>query len=182
MRFSEDAVNKTFFCVNLAPQDSFTNQNPWREVEVRSETKLGSTAGAFVQTGLCSEDNLVDGPETYRGWRIPKCFWKLMCYKDSSTGLVQVVGFIGPNTLVGKADTVAQAQRRTETMTPRSQAEVLSLLSRPEIVGEAWTTAGTSLILGRGVVKSKIPTSAQCKAALGLSPEIAAEWSQFVNA
>jgi len=181
MRFSADAANKTFFCVNIAPQDSYTNQQPWRIVEVSSETKLHAYAGAFVQTGVCPEDNLVDGPETYRGWRIPKCFWKLMCYKDQA-GVTQVVGFIGENTLVPIGDTSAQDARDESTKKARSQSEILALLSRPELVGKAWTTAGTRLLTGRGVSPSKIPTAKECTNALSASSTVLQEWSEYVQA
>jgi len=181
MRFSEDAVNKTFFCVNIAPQDSYTNQHPWKDVEVKSEVKLRSTDGAFVQTGLCSADNVADGALTYRGWRIPSCFWKLICYKDAS-GTVQVVGFIGENTLTNVKDTAAQTRRTEATTKPRSQEDILKLLSTPAVVGEAWTTAVNMLLVDRNVTKSKLPTAAKCKAALTLSADVSAEWAKAIKA
>ncbi len=35
-RFSEDALSNTFYCINIAPQDPFTNQHPWTVVENRA--------------------------------------------------------------------------------------------------------------------------------------------------
>lgn len=47
MRFSEDAQDRTFYCVNIAPQDPYTNQNPWATVESRTLTYLGNQFDSY---------------------------------------------------------------------------------------------------------------------------------------
>jgi len=175
MRFSEDALNKTFVCVNLAPQDSWTNQNSWMNIEVFTENKLKETNG-YVMTGLCSQNNTIDGPVTYKGYIIPQCYWKLACYKDKTSKVAKVVGYIGENTLVNFSDSVAQAARNTATFTPRSQSEILALLTKPELVAQGWTEAEANLLPGRQVAPTDIPTATECIAATTIAPDTITEW------
>ncbi|OXA59955.1 uncharacterized protein LOC110844291 [Folsomia candida] len=175
MRFSEDALNKTFVCVNLAAQDSWTNQNAWMNIEVFTENKLKATNG-YVMTGLCSANNTVDGPTTYKGYIIPQCFWKLACYKDKLTKVSKVVGYIGENTIVNFSDLVAQKDRNATTFTPRSQSEILARLTKPELVAQGWTDAEANLLPGRQVASTDIPTASECIAATTISTETFTEW------
>jgi len=175
MRFSDDALNKTFYCVNIAPQDSWTNQNAWKDIELFTENKLKVTNG-YVMTGLCSADNMIDGPTTYKGYIIPQCYWKLSCYKDQVTQVPTVVGYIGDNTIVNFADTVAQADRTVTTGTPRSQSEILALLKDPSVVAQGWKDAVTSLLPGRQVSPTALPTAEECIAATTISTETFNAW------
>jgi len=178
MRFSDEALDKTFFCVNIAPQDSYTNQNPWREIEVGSENKLKATTG-IIMTGLCSANNDLDGTKTYRGFTIPQCFWKLVCYKDKTTGVTKVVGFVGDNTLVNFSDTVARAARDASTKLPRSQQEILALLTKPELVDLTWKEAAQNLTPGRQV--SRLPLADDCIKAKVLAQDTLDEWAKYIG-
>jgi len=175
MRFSDDALNKTFYCVNIAPQDSWTNQNAWKDIELFTENKLKVSNG-YVMTGLCSADNVLDGPTTYKGYIIPQCYWKLACYKDQVTQVPTVVGYIGDNTIVNFSDLVAQADRNATTGTPRSQSEILALLKDPSVVTQGWKDAVTTLLPGRQVSPSALPTAEQCIAATTISTETISAW------
>jgi hypothetical protein len=175
-RFSDDALNKTFYCVNIAPQDSWTNQYPWKDIEVFTENKL-ATHNGYVMTGLCSNDNLVDGPTTYKGYTIPECFWKLACYKDKVTKEVKVVGYIGANTIVNFSNTTAQADRRASTGQPRSQAEVLAKLNDTSLVAEGWTQAEGNLLSGRQVALADLPKASECSAVTTISAATKTEWT-----
>jgi len=179
MRFSEDAMNKTFSCVNIAPQDSWTNQIPWMTIEVKTEIKLRDTNG-YVMTGLCSANNSVNGATTYKGYIIPKCFWKLACYKDKVTAEPKVVGFLGDNTIVNFNDLAAQSLRNQTTFLPRSQQEILSYVTKPELITESWTQAASYLPIGRKADPATLPTATQCINSLSISQATVDEWTQFI--
>jgi len=175
-RYSEEALNKTFYCVNLAAQDSWTNQNAWKDIELFAENKLATMSG-YVMTGLCSTDNWKDGPTTYRGYTIPSCFWKMTCYKDKTTKEVKVVGYIGDNTIVNFSDTVAQTARKASTFQPKSQADILTRVNDTSLVTEAWTQAEDNLLTGRQTVLTDLPKATECAAMMTLSDATKVEWT-----
>lgn len=100
LRYSKDSQKATHTYANAAPQDSETNQGPWRTLEGRLRKLFRETRpdgigirGGYVITGVCFND----GPET----GIPACFWKLACTQtDDNT--VTVAGFYHENTRVDK--------------------------------------------------------------------------------
>jgi len=155
-KFSASAMDNTFYCVNIAPQEPHTNQQPWRTIESRTLQKFASTPG-YVITGVCDRDS-VDGV-TLDGWRVPDCFWKLSCYKDSA-GVARVVGFIGENSLFHKDDAAAKAERTSSTTKPRSQSEILARMTRPNLIEAAWRGAEQYLLENRG--SNNLPTPTQC--------------------
>jgi len=177
MRFSEDALNNTFYCVNIAPQDSFVNQQPWRIVEVSVENKLKASTG-MIMTGVCSADDAKDGPLTYRGWVIPACFWKLVCYRDPVSQVAKVVAFVADNTLTNVKDTAGMAARNATVIMPRSQQEVLAL-TNPTLVEQAWNTAFQVLTPGRQT--TKLPTAAECINAKTIDAATVAEWQKWIG-
>jgi hypothetical protein len=179
MRFSTDAMNKTFVCVNIAPQDSWTNQIPWMTIEVKTELKLKETNG-YVMTGLCSADNSVDGSTTYKGYIIPKCFWKLACYRDKITRDTKVVGFLGENTIINFSDISSQSLRNQTTFLPRSQQEILTYVTKPELVAESWTQATGTLLPGRQVDPATLPSATECINVKTISAATIDEWAQFI--
>ncbi len=96
------------------------------------------------------------------------------CYKDKTTKVTKVVGYIGDNTIVNFNDTAAQTARNTATFTPKSQADILKLVTKPELITQGWTEASENLLPGRQVID--IPTGADCIAATTLSTETFNEW------
>jgi len=144
-RFSYSAMDNTFYCVNIAPQEPYTNRVPWFTVEDLTNTKLSTNPG-FVITGTCDRDSL-DGV-TADGYHVPECFWKLNCYKDNA-GITRVVGFIGDNSLFDQTDTIAQEDRKNTTTRPRPQREILAKMDRPYLIEDAWRAADRYLLYNR---------------------------------
>ena len=175
MRFSESAADVTFYCVNIAPQDPYTNQFPWFTVENVTHHRLASTPG-YVMTGLCDRDS-TDGP-TLSGWRVAECFWKLVCYKDSSK-VTRVVGFIGNNQLLPADNLSAQNERTTDTITPRSQYEIMDKMDRPEFIQEAWREAEHYLLENRD--ETGAPEPNDCIDALTAPDSVLEEWRDIMR-
>jgi len=167
-RFHEDAVSNTFFCVNIAPQEPYTNQNPWFTVEDKVHRR--TTAG-FVITGLC-QSNSADGV-TLDGVQVPSCFWKLLCYKSGSK--THVVGFIGENALFDRTNLVLQSQRREATIKPRSQQEVMNRNGGDTEILKAWTTASQHLLSNRE--SNLAPNPTDCRNQRTLDPAVEQEWA-----
>lgn len=171
MRFSESAVDHTFYCINIAPQEPYTNQGPWAQVEALVHAKLDDTTPGYVMTGVCDNDSS-DGV-TLDGWRVPDCFWKLVCYKDSGN-VARVVGFIGENQLFHKDNTVKKAERSYETTKPRSQSAILARMNRASLIQDAWRKAQTYLLVNRN--ENDIPSPTQCINALTAPTATLIEW------
>jgi len=169
-RFSEDALQNTFYCTNIAPQDPYVNRGPWQYVESLSLDHFKKFPG-FVMTGLCDEDS-PDGV-TQEGYVVPACYWKMVCYREKGTGQTQVVGFIANNALVNKNDQYEVNQRWRDVTTPRSQSEI-EKVTRTSYIAKAWTDAAKYLLEGRDAVG--VPDARSCIAAKKVSKETAVEW------
>lgn len=96
------------------------------------------------------------------------------CYRDKTTNLTQVVGYIGDNTIVNFSDTVAKTARNASTIQPRSQTEILSLVSKPELVAEGWKDAELWLPVGRGTMD--LPKAEECINAKIIPNEVTIQW------
>jgi DNA/RNA endonuclease G (NUC1) len=90
-RFSWKAARSSNLLVNIAPQDRITNQQYWKDLELKL-AKFLSESHAIVITGVCNNDVSRLG-----NLNVPSCFWKLVCYKRSSKAVV--FGFMHNNTL-----------------------------------------------------------------------------------
>jgi hypothetical protein len=189
-RFSEEAVRDTFYCVNIAPQDPYTNQGPWSTVEDKAHSYLGNnkcfegslnknvligSKAGYVITGLCDLDDRYS--PTAEGYIIPACFWKLICYKDDS-GSTQVVGFIGNNTLLGANDAKGKEERKLSTTMPQSQQDIMDVMTRDSFINAAWSGAEDYLLRNRN--EKSLPTAAACKLKKTLSEAVKNEWSRLM--
>lgn len=119
-RWSEKASKSTFAFINIAPQEPYINQHPWQTLEFHVEC-FSTRRRTLVVTGVCKDSlgkkigkNNID---------VPKCFWKMLCYKDENS-IERVVGFVADNSPIqpGKL-----ADREKDIYTPRSQSEIENL-------------------------------------------------------
>jgi len=170
-RFSTDALDNTFYCINMAPQDPYVNREPWQFVE-RLALEFFRKFPGFVITGLCDAES-IDGP-TKEGYANPACYWKLICYKENGTGDTRVVGFIGNNSLVNMNDLDSQSKRWADVTQPKSQSDI-ELVTRPNYIAKAWRDAATDLVSGRN--EGNAPDPESCIAAKTITPENAIRWN-----
>jgi len=171
-RFHEEAMSTTFYCVNIAPQEPYTNQVSWRTIEDRSLAYFKTFSGLII-TGTCP-NNVQDG-DTVEGYLIPACFWKLICYKENGTGAHRVVGFFGNNTLISPT-TIDRAARTADVTKPRSQGEMLDLIGSESYVKASWIQAGAA---GRDS-STNLPNPTTCITRKSLPDEVASEWGKIM--
>lgn len=143
-RWSPKAKKVINLFINLAPQDHWTNIAPWKQLEAHVECFAGSHP-SIVATGVC-----LDGAteETKKGGLVvPKCFWKMVCYKDEK-GNEQVVGFMHKNT-----KNYVKGARQKEVFTPVSQADIKAVMTGGSLplVKNPWVMTATQIYKGREV-------------------------------
>lgn len=126
-------------------------------------------------TGLCDADDRYS--PTLDGYKIPACFWKLICYVDSA-GTTQVVGFVGNNTLLHNDDSAGKAARTASVTTPVGQQAILDVMTRDSFINSGWDGAETYLKRNRGA--SDAPTAANCKSKRTISAAVKNEWSSLL--
>jgi len=128
-RWSEKASKSTFAFINIAPQEPYINEHPWQKLESHVEC-FSTRRRTLVVTGVCKDSlgkkigkNNID---------VPKCFWKMICYKDENN-VERVVGFIADNSPIkpGKL-----ADREDDIFTARSQSEIEKLFD--STLGNPW--------------------------------------------
>lgn len=129
-------------------------------------------------TGVCDANDRFS--PTLDGYKVPSCWWKLICYVDTA-GTTQVVGFIGNNTLIDFAGSPSgeKAVRVVDTTTPRGQQEILDVMTRDTFIMDAWTGAETYLRRNRGIVNT--PTAANCRSKRTISAAVKNEWSSVMR-
>jgi len=173
--YSEHANHQTFVCLNNAPQDWYTNQQPWARVESAALTFFNTTKAGYVMTGLCDPDAPGMFSPTLAGYTVPSCYWKMVCYKDDA-GVTQVVSFIGNNTITRGGNADDTAARRASTCMPRSQQNVLDNmnLNRWGTVLNAWMSGEQVLLPGRN--EQNAPPGSECMAKLSLDNSARVEW------
>lgn len=145
-RWSEKASKSTFAFINIAPQEPYINEHPWQKLEFHVEC-FSTKRRTLVATGVCKDSlgkqigkNKID---------VPKCFWKMICYKDENS-IERVVGFVADNSpiLPGKL-----ANRENDIFTARSQSEIEKLYD--STLGSPWiksidVTAGREVGINPG--------------------------------
>jgi len=180
-RFSHESMDRTFYCVNVGPQDPATNQGPWNVIEQRHHDKL-SEYPAYVMTGVCSDDNEVDGV-TDLGYAVPMCWWKMICYKDPASKQTKVVSFIGNNTLIQyTGSSPEKTERDLSTRRPRPQQEVLNLMDRKERIEMGWYHAELHLLPERTSTNpSDMPTADDCISTTTLDDDTWQEWDRAIS-
>ncbi len=132
-------------------------------------------------TGICDSNDKFS--PTIAGYDVPSCFWKLVCYVDTS-GQTQVVGFIGNNTLLNYCSGCDQAGkdlRTSTTITARDQLEITAGINsdRRSFVQEAWTGAETYLLVNRNEYRA--PRAADCWAKQTASTAVKNEWNSLLR-
>lgn len=140
-RWSEKASKSTFSFINIAPQVPYINEHPWQRLEFHVEC-FSTKRRTLVVTGVCKESlGIKIGKKKID---VPKCFWKMLCYKDENSK-EQVVGFIADNSLI-KPSTIAD--REKAIFTARSQSEIEKLYD--STLGSPWVKS-ISVTAGREV-------------------------------
>jgi len=179
-RFSEEALAQTFYCPNIAPQDPWTNRCAWYAVEERTEAYLGSKVSpisGYVVTGTCSADS-ADG-DTYYGLKVPKCFWKALCYADPETGATVTVAFVGDNSVIDANNLNAERRERMEsTLVPRDLTHIFGLTTATQ-VRKAFIEGEKVLLEGRGNLQG-LPTARSCYGKLTLDNAVKEQWTAFM--
>jgi hypothetical protein len=132
-------------------------------------------------TGICDADDRYS--PTIIGYRVPSCYWKLICYVDPQ-GETQVVGYIGNNTLINYCsgcDVDAKAERTADTITTRDQRDILAKIysDRTSFVLEAWMGAETYLLVNRN--ETRAPRGADCWAKMSVSDSVKNEWNSLLR-
>lgn len=133
-------------------------------------------------TGICDRDDVWS--PTYIGYKVPACYWKLICYVDPR-GDTQVVGFIGNNTLLkycSGCDVEEKAQRVIDTTTVRDQREILNEIdsNRVSFVLEAWVGAESYLLVNRN--ENRVPRATDCWSRMTAPQEVKDEWNTVMRA
>lgn len=156
--------------VNVAPQDPYTNQAPWKSVEGFVYCMLkGLHNTGIVITGVCDSSS----ETTVSGLDVPTCFWKLVCYNDPTDETV-VIGFIAENSIVNSVDENGKEARTDATKKFRSQREVIQT-SKVDI-SSAWEKAAKFIFEGRATTGVFNPPRAKkCATALNL-PSLLPTW------
>lgn len=128
-RWSEKASKSSFSFINIAPQFPYINEHPWQKLEFHVEC-FSTKRRTLVVTGVCKESlGIKIGKQNID---VPKCFWKMLCYKDEKN-IERVVGFKADNSAI-KAGTLAD--REEEIFTARSQSEIEKLYDNS--LGSPW--------------------------------------------
>ncbi|KAI5705619.1 hypothetical protein M8J75_000298 [Diaphorina citri] len=141
-RWSLKATRAVNLYINVAPQDPFTNQGPWKDLEEYTES-FSRTQSIVVATGLCLKN--AQQKTKADGITVPTCFWKMICFKDEQ-GEEQVIGFMHKNT---KVSTIKEQDARIEEVfTARSQDEILKEVGE---MMDPWRTSETSIFKSRGI-------------------------------
>lgn len=156
--------------VNVAPQDPYTNQGPWKSVEGFVYCMLkGLSNTGIVITGVCDSSN----EKTLSGLEVPTCFWKLVCYSDPTDETV-VIGFLAENSLMNSLDQNGKETRTTETKKFRSQKEIIAA-SKVDTMS-AWDRAAKYIFEGRKTTGAfNPPNTKKCAAAMNL-PSNLPDW------
>jgi len=177
--YSLQGNDQTFLCLNNAPQDWFTNQQPWSRVESVVLDYFNSTKAGYVMTGLCDSDAPGIFTPTLAGYTVPSCYWKMVCYKDDA-GATQVVSFIANNTITREGNDADKLARRTSTCMPRSQQDVLDNMSinRWGVVLNAWTSGEEVLLPGRN--EENAPLGRDCASKMGIEESARQEWEALL--
>jgi len=170
-RWSQKSKRLSNLYINAAPQDGHSNSGPWNLLEAHVYC-FSKRFRSVVATGVCSDS--LPGRKVGK-LPIPKCFWKMVCYRDENSNY-QVVGFYSGNSPVsGKTQEKARAQ---EIFTPLSQNELNSKISGG--FNLVWERSARHLNMGRPVpvgdgVWTPINT-VQCGQADALSSDEKTAW------
>jgi DNA/RNA endonuclease G (NUC1) len=147
-RWSYKSARTSNFYVNIAPQDGFSNQNPWKVLEDQIKCFLKKRNGVVI-TGV--SPTTIDITDS--GLEVPSFFWKLVCFNDIKYGKV-VVGFIGDNSLTNRANLTQKTQKISSTLQFRSQSDIMGLLnvnrsprSYASVYSTMWADVHKSLLL-----------------------------------
>jgi hypothetical protein len=159
----------------MAPQDPFSNQGPWRQLEREVEEFLKVGTVGYVMSGICAADDISNGP-TKDGIAVPICYWKLVCFVNEE-GETHVLGFVGSNSLTRNSDTEGKKKRYTETSEPKSQTEVGRLSGQIKAIKLGWNEAGKILIGNRDGAKSA-PDVEKCVKAKALPRNVREIWKK----
>jgi len=173
--YSDQANAQTFLCVNIAPQDWFTNQQPWRLLEDGVLNYFVGERAGYVMTGTCDQNLPGFMSKTLDGFNVPACFWKMVCYKDDA-GVTQVVSFVGNNAITRGGNAADMADRRKTVCEPRGQQDVLNLLSADlwPVVRSGWTDGEAVLLPGRQGPKA--PLASECVEKMMIDEAVKQDW------
>ncbi|XP_037026666.1 uncharacterized protein LOC119067666 isoform X2 [Bradysia coprophila] len=181
IRWSLKASRSVNLYVNVAPQDSVTNQQIWERIEDNAFC-TGKKLRSIVATGTCSASigSIKNGVD------IPACFWKMICYVRD--GQHHVVGFVIQNTKLSSSDKASIDSRREDSFIPRSQSYVIAhaaisptknpfLLSAPDVLRNREVFS-----LGPGIEGIVSVQPLLCAAALSLTADEEKQWKDGMKA
>jgi hypothetical protein len=131
----------------------------------------------YVITGTCAEDS-PDG-DSENGYKVPNCFYKILCYIDADTKKTVSVGFIGENSVIDSRNLATERKSRmNSTLTPRNLSDILTL-AKPGIIKNAFAEAEKALKIGR-TFNGPLPTDDSCMKALTLDEAVKTQWATFM--
>lgn len=122
-RYSKKATRSSNLLINVAPQDPWINQVPWRGVEGHVLCHNRKYAASLVATGVCPDSI---GKTKAGGLDVPACFWKMICYMRN--GQTHVVGFLAENQHISPTDVKQKNETKHKIFTPVSQAVIRNRL------------------------------------------------------
>lgn len=158
----KSAISSNMF-VNVAPQDPYTNQGPWKSVEGFVYCMLkGLENTGIVITGVCDSSTA----KTSSQLEVPDCFWKLVCYRDPDDETV-VIGFLAENSIISFSEEKSKEARTNATKKFRSQREIIEVSKVNTVT--SWATAAKYIFQGRmttGIFNP--PNPVKCAAAMNL--------------
>lgn len=174
MLFTRKASMSSNLFINVAPQDPFTNKGYWKVIEGHVAC-FSKRVSSIVVTGVCpgsigKSNNRLD---------IPSCFWKMICYKDSSKGKTFVVGFLVDNTKIG-SNKNAREKRRSQLKKLVSQSAIKAKLSSNAIysASDPWLQSSKDIFGGRPGIPPV--NTLDCSNAQAMDPVEEKEWTDAI--
>jgi len=162
--FLLDSQQSTFFYINAAPQDAYSNQAAvWGRLEKRVKAALSANIGGvyrkgFVLTGVCPT-NRPHPSNPALMLPIPECFWKVVCTR-SNTGILTSALYYHTNSYVDRNNAAQKMARYNEVFIQpvREQTDLQTLANIN--IGAVWDEAEIFFQNEDAAVRSEY---AQCK-------------------
>jgi DNA/RNA endonuclease G (NUC1) len=126
MAFSQTSAAASNLYTNVAPQDPYTNQAPWKKLEMATYKGSGIQGlDVYVWTGVCGQQGTIGLNQI----TIPLFFWKVLCTQDKS-GTTYTIGFNAPNSQTPPT----QKDQRKKTVLTRLSAGAATANCNPNIL------------------------------------------------
>ena len=136
MSINAISLLSTNLFVNIAPQDSYTN-NIWGKFVENKIYNLFIDRFGIVISGICTDFIRVKNDLSNQAeFQVPACFWKLVCFKQN--GQTKVFGYYADNSYIPNNDDLKQ-KRQQDVRQIFSQKDILTKTKISEtFISTAW--------------------------------------------